>query len=97
MKPQKIDLIPFFQSIPSRECQDSPFLGFRSQGTRTHLTIRFCAFSDTLGCLNIRFLPFCGKSLCVPGFPFLGTELETDTPNEKEQYGLSKYLNLPDN
>jgi hypothetical protein len=35
----------------------------------THLTIPFCAFSNPLGWLDILFLSFWGKSLCVPAFP----------------------------
>ena len=52
-------------------CQYPRSLGFRFQGIRTHLTIRFCAFSKTLWCLVILFLPFVASHYL---FPSLGTQ-----------------------
>jgi hypothetical protein len=69
----KLFLRRFFVQIFTYGCPGFRSWGFCSQGTCKHLTNRFCAFLNTLGCLGISFFLFCDKSLWSLRFLGMGT------------------------
>jgi hypothetical protein len=65
-------------------------LGFGSQGTHIHLTIRRCAFFNTLGCSGIICLLSCDRSLWISGF--LGTRIRNWRPYMSMTKSVQRYF-----